>query len=778
MAKKLLVFLFLLLFAPAIYAQSSAAGNITATSASCIATACISIPRLPIGTGTVSVTLSGSWSATLAFEQSGDYGVTWVTASPGSATANGTTQFSVSALTAFRVRASAFSSGPVNVTILTSPASTSSSSSASTNAMGPVINVTNASYGASPSTADNATAFAAVAAAANAAASVSVGTPTIRAVTHNSTLNHSSFTIPIVSNAGDTVLIFVIGVGALVDVVTVNDGTNTYAPLNNRVLGPGSVDGGEWWGTPAGGAKAFTGNVTVTDNIAGDVIEGFAVVAYNVGTYGWRNVTPSSSTIGTSATPASTLALVTQDNNNLLVAGSTWFFNGVTTVAANSGTLQDSFGGTSTTYGGAIATNQPATPNTATESVTVSQAASTWISQVIELRSTIQTVPTVYFPVGTYNYTSGLSFTKPVTLKGEKGTWLCYMGNAHAVDFGPSGLSTSTYDEIERTIDSVGFTCGGNMTEGLYFNQYITNPRIRHNTFYDFGNAVAYAIFTQVGNYVPIVEANFAWQDDNIKRNFYTSSGADSNSLITHNTVYCQGNPPAPAQCSNPGIAFVVSGQASIIEGNNIEYFVPDVLVTGNDIKISNNYFEINVNAASSIIQFGAGSTIDGLRVLNNYNNSQSITAGSFVGPADGTSKLTNADISDNTFVNFPATTPIVALNNLTGQTGNISGRNHCTTSGSGGSSPCPIVHTAGGNINQWNNDYAGTCTMNGSTGCPAYSFGVTYTVAPKCSASWNGTGTLTGLIKAATSTSQLTITSTVAGDTAVINWTCAPESQ
>jgi hypothetical protein len=120
---------------------------------------------------------------------------------------------------------------------------------------------------------------------------------------------------------------------------------------------------------------------------------------------------------------------------------------------------------------------------------------------------------------------------------------------------------------------------------------------------------------------------------------------------------------------------------------------------------------------------------------------------------------------------------PIVVQNNLTGQTGNISWHNTCSTAQYTPSTPCPLIHTLGGNINQWNNDNGGTCTL--TTGaCPVYSFLVTYGVAPKCTASWTGTGTFTGILKVAVSTSALTITDTVNESTGVVNWSCNSEAQ
>ena len=108
------------LFAAHLAAQtavsSTATGSITAASASCTSTACVYL-NAPQDTGAFSVQLSGSFVATLQFESSVD-GTTWVS-TPGtaSAAAAGAWNFSLGAQRYFRVRASAFTSGPVTVAI-------------------------------------------------------------------------------------------------------------------------------------------------------------------------------------------------------------------------------------------------------------------------------------------------------------------------------------------------------------------------------------------------------------------------------------------------------------------------------------------------------------------------------------------------------------------------------------------------------------------------------------------------------------------------------------
>ena len=68
--------------------------------------------------------------------------------------------------------------------------------------------------------------------------------------------------------------------------------------------------------------------------------------------------------------------------------------------------------------------------------------------------------------------------------------------------------------------------------------------------------------------------------------------------------------------------------------------------------------------------------------------------------------------------------------------------------------------------------NYAGTCTMTGGA-CPAQTISPSYSGTPVCQCTWNGTGTLTGLIKCIHTASSITPTSTINTDTAHIDWHC-----
>lgn len=122
--------LFLLLSAMTAFGQT-AVGNITILGATCAVTNACVIDTLAAGASSASITLTGTWTATVQFEASPDGGTTWVAINgtpPSSATAvtssaaNGVWTFNVGSMTHLRARASALASGSVGVNINASPA--------------------------------------------------------------------------------------------------------------------------------------------------------------------------------------------------------------------------------------------------------------------------------------------------------------------------------------------------------------------------------------------------------------------------------------------------------------------------------------------------------------------------------------------------------------------------------------------------------------------------------------------------------------------------------
>lgn len=69
--------------------------------------------------------------------------------------------------------------------------------------------------------------------------------------------------------------------------------------------------------------------------------------------------------------------------------------------------------------------------------------------------------------------------------------------------------------------------------------------------------------------------------------------------------------------------------------------------------------------------------------------------------------------------------------------------------------------------------ELVGTCTLSAGTCTSTFPNTFTFTAAPSCQVTWNGTGNLTGFVKAVPSTTTVAITSSVNTDTGVMNWNC-----
>lgn len=136
-----LLFILALLCAPMARAQTtypvsySNGGNITATNAACIPTACVGITLPGPTAAVITVGVTGTFSATLAVEESQDGGFTFTSAGT-SLTSTGTTSYVIAGFTTFRVRASAYSSGNAGVNLQVSNAPSGDVTSGTTDPTG------------------------------------------------------------------------------------------------------------------------------------------------------------------------------------------------------------------------------------------------------------------------------------------------------------------------------------------------------------------------------------------------------------------------------------------------------------------------------------------------------------------------------------------------------------------------------------------------------------------------------------------------------------------
>lgn len=292
--------------------------------------------------------------------------------------------------------------------------------------------------------------------------------------------------------------------------------------------------------------------------------------------------------------------------------------------------------------------------------------------------------------------------------------------------------------------------------------------------------------------------------------------------IFDHITVDCSDN---AATSSNNGIGWQING-ASGAEPYWVELhdYDPGNCSRGSDVEAANilkidgglaagNYTDLycgggrgityrDVRSENGTAQIAiAGNCID----LTTENLSFSgLTAGtstySYLSSAGGTS----LSVAHNSWDNV-AVTPIAGPTNPNSATfrfqGNIFPTGTCpATPGNtfqyGGwelgdyqtnGLPCPdwiVIGNTGlnlrGNLSVWTHlnqnaagTWAGTCTMS-SGACPAIKFGTAYTIAVACQVTWTGTGKLTGELSSNRTTRGLQPKSSVATDTAQVDWFCA----
>lgn len=674
-----------------------------------------------------------------------------------------------------------------------------------TTSVGPVINVTNPTYAgcsATPIT-DYTTCLTSVMTASNAAAKVSVGTPTVRsscAVPMQSSAQTSLTTAAAGSTcsggfsitAGDTTLVGVLAQSPVSLSVSDSCG-NAYYSINQTV---GTSQSVTIFGTGAGIAKACpSGTITVASGSS--IFYGFIVLdTSNVGSYGQANI----NTFGSSTTPTNVATnyatTLTQDNNNIVATF--LFFQGgvVNTISANTGTLQASYNGSAAISGGGVITNTSASPANLVTNATISVSAA-WTTSTLELRSVQTTVPVIVFPYQAtpYYHSNTLNPTNPTVLQGPggEGAQLCYTGTGHEIDLGPSGLSGANFQLGRYIVDGLSFNCGGSMTNGIFINNWIVMSTISNNQFHNYGNATSWGVWAN-GNQNDIDMHGNNWvvndgptdtlasASNTIPRQWLnvTTNSTAATIRFVNNSAVCISGLLGFTGCNYPAVntpLLSVSGLTHKFTSNNfMGGFCPVIALGPADYnsEIEGNHFETQTSGCYAIT---FASTVYGTKIINNYFR---LTSTSGIGPRLVGDILQMATVSDNVFNSMPAGVPLVTLNNLANQTGNVARGNLCSTASGILPTPCPIIHTAGGNIAQWNGDNAGTCTMAAGV-CPTYTFLANYTVAPKCTASWTGTGLFTGVLQVITTAgppATLIVKDLVGTDTGVFYWSCNPEAQ
>lgn len=316
---------------------------------------------------------------------------------------------------------------------------------------------------------------------------------------------------------------------------------------------------------------------------------------------------------------------------------------------------------------------------------------------------------TIRFPgPGVFKYSSGLNPTKPIILAGFDNAQLDYTGSGKAVEMGPTGLTAVTYvSHLTYEIQNLTWKGGTSMTHGVYWNNFITSPRMRRCRFLNFGNASAYALWFNSSNWdIQLWDLESYNVDDGTARNFLRVRG-DGDFGQSRLTMY---GGSIHEFGTVAGMGIWVNGIASRIFGTTVQGYAPCVRVGSwaSYSKIDGCYFEVTDVDIAACIQYGdpaggdqpsayvAGLVVD--RCYCNTHNSDYGTVDYFIGPSGVATGLESARIVNNVVTLYTAARELVLLNNSASQVNNTAHGNVVNNS-----STSVVPATSGSNIQRWN---------------------------------------------------------------------------
>jgi hypothetical protein len=644
---------------------------------------------------------------------------------------------------------------------------------------------------------DNATVFASALTYANALTATNVPMDPRVAPATNFVAANTAETVTVKADAfaGDTTYVFILDSNG--DTFTVTDssgGGNTWS----QVITPTIFSGAGYMQLyKTVGAKNIN-TITVTESASNEAIT-VSVISLPFVT---------GQVVGTAANGSSTTASVSQTTtaaNSMVVSACGFYDSGTTATLTNAtGTLRTNQPtGTATNgyLGLAMWGTFQASIGSVTNSGTLSPS-SHWGCLTMEVQgngngTTVQ-APTLDIAQGYYYYSSGLNPTTPMLIKCEQGTFLHYVGTGHAVDVGPIGGYAAGQGSFlpSYLIEGCTFTGGSQMTEGIYLQPLVTVVGIRDNQFLNFGNANSYMIYGTCQNWdVEVGPQNRFIVDDYQPRNVLSMNNGngtcttDYNSFLRFhdNNMFCQsgmgqGSGSGSCTAGQAGIGIVVDSLHSRVYHNNLAFFNPDIWFRCTNQPCAGNGAEDNQIESPQTagtgtilppIQYSSGN--DRLQISH---NSVWLHSGgeSFIGPRTGSDTLTGAQVSWNQVGQIALATPLVAENNVSGNTANQSWQNLCSTSTSP-HVPCALLHTTGASIKQWNPDYYVALTFSAGT-TASYTFSQTYGVAPECTIPPNIPGTSTTLTITTLNTTTLTITASASNSATVYAICSADDGQ
>jgi hypothetical protein len=296
---------------------------------------------------------------------------------------------------------------------------------------------------------------------------------------------------------------------------------------------------------------------------------------------------------------------------------------------------------------------------------------------------------TLHFPEGTYRYTGGLSFSRPVTLEGNLGAVLDYRGDGKAVQLGPDGLDVKTFHTGPYRVLGLTFTGGERMTHGLYFNAWLASTLVRDTRFTDFGNPGAWNLYYRGHDWHNRVESITMDSSPGFARawNGLRSDGAVTGTLLSD---FGQSRTLVSRSIFQPfgavgGTGIFLNGFHSQVVETTVSSFTTAIHLGSwaNGAVLDRVYIEQHGSASPAILYgdpggLRQGERLSGLVVRGCYANLHDRAGGSghLLGPANPRAGLRALRLEDNTVTGLAPGEPLVVPNQVAGQTGNTASGN------------------------------------------------------------------------------------------------------
>lgn len=300
---------------------------------------------------------------------------------------------------------------------------------------------------------------------------------------------------------------------------------------------------------------------------------------------------------------------------------------------------------------------------------------------------------TLWFPAGTYLWSSTVQFNNMVELAGTESSWLKYMGTGTGLLLGKDGITEAEHINYRSfTVRNLCFTGGEDSDYLIEFNNFVTQSRVTGCQFHNaggrnHGTEKQFCIYFNDDAWDGRVEHNqFDVTKDGGQRQFVgMSEYGNSRVMVDHNLV---------TSLSGFGTAIYLNGLNNQVMANKIEGFQTPVRLGGaaDDAIVAFNYFEKNgASKPSACVEIGDPDATNAhspkhIYIAYNYaglHNKSDKMYSYLVGPSSPHALLRNVLIEGN-FINGADWTAnpavmgyVVNENNVTGQSDNHANNNY-----------------------------------------------------------------------------------------------------